>query len=54
MLKLLSDLVYQEVFYQTILLPGVTEPLGNIVPWDKTYSTNVVFQPNGLTKHQVI
>jgi len=26
---------YQEVFYQTLLLTSVTEPLGNIVPWDE-------------------
>jgi len=43
MSKLLAALVYQEVFYRTLLLTSVTEPLGYIVPWDKTYSTNVVF-----------
>jgi len=35
MSKLLAALVYQEVFYQTVLLTSVTEPLANIVPWDK-------------------
>jgi len=35
MSKLLAALACQEVFYQTILLTSVTEPLGNIVPWDK-------------------
>jgi len=29
-------------FYQTLLLTSVTEPPGNIVPWDQTYSTTVV------------
>jgi len=43
MSKLLAALVYQDVFYQTSLITSVTEPLGNIVPWEKTYSTNVVF-----------
>jgi len=43
MSKLLAAFVYQEIFYQTLLLTSETEPLGNIVPWDKTYSTNVVF-----------
>jgi len=38
--KLLSALVYQEVFYQTLLLTSVTEPLGNIVPLDK----NIFYQ----------
>jgi len=40
MSKLLAGLVYQEVFYQTLLLPSVTEPLGNIVSWDK----NIFYQ----------
>jgi len=31
MSKRLATLVYQEVFYQTLLLTGVTAPLGNIV-----------------------
>jgi len=35
MSKVLAALVYQEVFYQTLLLTSVTEPLGNIVPWDE-------------------
>jgi len=35
MSKILAALVYQEVFYQTLLLTNVTEPLGNIVPCDK-------------------
>jgi len=35
MSKLLAVLVYQEVFYQTLLLNCATEPLGNIVPWVK-------------------
>jgi len=35
MSKRLAALVYQEVFYQTLLLISVTEPLGNIAPWDK-------------------
>jgi len=35
MSKLLAALVYQEVFYQTLLLTNVTEPLGDIVQWDK-------------------
>jgi len=35
MSKLLAALVYQEVFYQTSLPTRVTEPLSNIVPWDK-------------------
>jgi len=45
MSKVLAALVSQVVFYQTLLLTGVTERLGNIVPWDtvKTHSTNVVF-----------
>jgi len=42
MSKLLAALVYQEVFYQTLLLNNVNEHLGNNVPWDETYSTNVV------------
>jgi len=48
MSKLLAALVYQEFFYQTLLLTGVTEPLGN-VPWDK----NRFYQccPNALIKH---
>jgi len=37
MLKLLAALVYQEVFYQTLLLTSVTESLGNIVLWDKKH-----------------
>jgi len=32
MSKLLAALVYQEVFYQTLLLSRVTESLENIVP----------------------
>jgi len=43
MSKLLVVLAYQEVFYQTLLLTSVTEPPGNIVPWDKTYSTMLCF-----------
>jgi len=43
MSKLLAVLVHQEVFYQTLLLTTVVGPLGNIVPWDETYSTNAVF-----------
>jgi len=39
MSKLLAALVSQEVFYQTSLLTSVTEPLGNIVPWDKNTGT---------------
>jgi len=35
MSKLLAALVYQEVFYWTLLLISVTEPLGNVVSWDK-------------------
>jgi len=35
MSKLLAALVYQKVFYQTLLLTSATEPLGIIVPWDK-------------------
>jgi len=35
MWKLLAALVCQEVFYQTLLLTSVTEPLGNIVSWDE-------------------
>jgi len=35
MSKVLSALVYHEVFYQTLLFTGVAERLGNIVPWDK-------------------
>jgi len=31
MSKLLATLVYQKVFYQTLLLTSVIEPLGNIV-----------------------
>jgi len=30
MSKLLAAFVYQENFYQTLLLTSVTEPLGNI------------------------
>jgi len=45
MSKVLAALVCYEVFYQTLLLTSVTEPLGNIVPWVKIYSTNVVFNP---------
>jgi len=37
MSKLLAALVYQEVFYQTLLLPIVTKQLGNIVLWDKKF-----------------
>jgi len=33
------------------MLTSVTEPLGNIVSWDKKYSANVVFWPNALTKY---
>ena len=40
MSKLLAALVYQEVFYQILLLTSITEPLGNIVPWDK----NIFYQ----------
>jgi len=40
MSKRLGALVCQEVFYQTLQLTNVTEPLGNIVPWDK----NVFYQ----------
>jgi len=36
----MAALVYQEVFYQTLLLASVTEPLGNIVPCD----TNIFYQ----------
>jgi len=39
MSKLLAAFVNQEIFYQTLLLTSVTEPLRNIVPWDKTYPT---------------
>jgi len=49
MSKLLPALVYQEVFYQTILLTSVTEPLGNIVPWDKNIFCRCC--PKALTKH---
>jgi len=35
MSKLLAALVYQEVFFHTLLLTSVTEPLRNIVSWDK-------------------
>ena len=35
MSKLLAALLYQEVFFHTLLLTSVTESLGNIVPWDK-------------------
>jgi len=35
MSKLLAALIDQEVFYKTLLLTSVTEPLENIVPWDK-------------------
>jgi len=45
MSKLLAVLVYQEVFYQTLLRTSVTEPLGNIVPWDK----NIFYQCCVLT-----
>jgi len=38
--KLLPALVYHEVFYQTLLLTSATEPLRNIVPWDK----NIFYQ----------
>jgi len=34
--KPLTALVYQEVFYQTSLITSVTEPFGDIVPWDKS------------------
>jgi len=40
MSKLLAVFVYQEVFHQALLLTSVTEPLGNIVPWDK----NIFYQ----------
>jgi len=43
MSKLLAALVYQEVFYQTLLLTSVIESLGNIVPWDKNIFSNAVF-----------
>jgi len=33
--KLLGALVNQEDFYQTLLLPSVTAPLGNMTAWDK-------------------
>jgi len=40
----LAALVYQKVFYETLLLTSVTEPpLGNMCRGIKTYSTNVVF-----------
>jgi len=42
MSKLLPALVYQEVFYQTILLNSVTEPLGKSCRGIKTYSADVV------------
>jgi len=51
MRKLLAALVYQEVFYQTLLLTSVTEPLGNIVPWDKNIIYECYLYPNALTKH---
>jgi len=35
MSKLLAALACQEFFYQTLLITSVTEPFGNIVPWDK-------------------
>jgi len=41
----MAALVYQEVFYRTLLLTSATEPLRNFVPWIKTHSTNVVFNP---------
>jgi len=45
--KLLVALVYQEVFLPDIslLLTGVNESLGNIVPWDK----NTFYQYSLLT-----
>jgi len=46
MSKLLSALVFQEVFYQTLLLTSVAEPLGNIVPWDR----NIFYQCCLLTR----
>jgi len=51
MSKLLAASIYQEViFARYYYLLALTEPLGNIASWDKTYSTNVVFEPNALTK----
>jgi len=52
MSKLLATLVYQEVFYQTLLLTSVTESLWNIVLWDKDIFYQCCLQPNALTKHQ--
>jgi len=41
MSKLLAAFVYPEVFYhRTLPHTSVTEPLGNIVPWDK----NIFYQ----------
>jgi len=34
MSKLLATLVYQEVFYPTLLFTSKTERIGNIVQWD--------------------
>jgi len=55
MSKLLPVLVYQEVFYQTLLLTSVTEPLGNIVSWDKNILPILCFNlTSSLSTQEII
>ena len=51
MSKLLAALVYQEVYYQILLLTSVTEPRRKIVLWDKIIFYQCCLQPNALNKH---